>query len=285
MATKGAVVITGASTGIGEATALRLATSGFTVFAGVRKDADADRLTTASLPALRPVKIDVADSASIRTALAEVTEAVGDEGLVGLINNAGISGGGPLEFTTLDEIRQMFEVNVFGLIETTQAFLPLVRRAKGRIICTGSVSGEMAVPFVAPYSMTKVAVLALCHALRMELRPWGIKVICVEPGSIATPIWEKGLSDFDARVDQLPEEAHRLYGALIPKLKAMTERTAKAGIPPARVADVMYDALTARRPRSRYIVGLDARGQAILGRMPDRVRDAALSRVIGIDAE
>ena len=282
---RGAVVITGASTGIGEATAIRLATSGFTVFAGVRKDADADKLQSQSLPELRPIKIDVADAKSITAALELVTAEVGDRGLAGLVNNAGISGGGPLEFTGMDEVRAMFEVNVFGLIATTQAFLPLIRKATGRVVCTGSISGRTSVPFVAPYSMTKAAVQSLCHALRVELRPWGIEVVCIEPGSIATPIWDKGLSEFDERAEALPPEAHALYGGLLTKLKALTERTAKTGIPPARVADVVYEALTAKRPRARYLVGMDARAQAALGRMPDRVRDAALSRFIGVESK
>jgi NAD(P)-dependent dehydrogenase (short-subunit alcohol dehydrogenase family) len=282
---RGAVVITGASTGIGEATALRLATSGFTVFAGVRKDADAERLSSQSLPELWPIKIDVTDGRSIAAALETVTTAVGVRGLAGLVNNAGISGGGPLEFTGLDEVRAMFEVNVFGMIATTQAFLPLVRQARGRVVCTGSISGRTSVPFVAPYSMTKAAVQSLCHALRVELRPWGIEVVCIEPGSIATPIWDKGLGEFDARAKAFPPEAHILYGDLIPRLKALTERSAKMGIPPARVADVVYEALTVKRPRPRYLVGIDARAQAALGRMPDRLRDAALARFIGAEAK
>ncbi|HEY8740159.1 MAG TPA: SDR family oxidoreductase [Candidatus Dormibacteraeota bacterium] len=285
MPDRGAVVITGASTGIGEATAIRLATSGFTVYAGVRKDADADKLSTPSLPNLRPIKIDVADQKSIEAAYREVEALVGDAGLAGLVNNAGISGGGPLEFTALDEIRQMFEVNVFGLIATTQAFMPLIRRATGRVVCTGSISGRTAAPFVAPYSMTKASVQSLCHALRVELRPWGIEVVCVEPGSIATPIWDKGLEEVDAKTKSMPPEAQKYYGDIIPKLKTLTERTAKMGIPPSRVADVVLQALTAKRPRARYLVGMDAKAQAALGRLPDRVRDAALSRFIGVEGK
>ncbi|MEA2684305.1 MAG: hypothetical protein QOK05_2633 [Chloroflexota bacterium] len=264
---------------------MRLATGGFTVFAGVRKDADAERMATKSLPGLHPVKIDVAEPGSIEKALAQLQAALGGRGLAGLVNNAGISGGGPLEFTAMADIRAMFEVNVFGLIATTQAFLPLIRKAQGRVVCTGSISGRTSVPFVAPYSMTKAAVQSLCHALRVELKPWGIEVVCVEPGSIATPIWDKGLSEFDEKADALPPEAHVLYGDLIPKLRKLTERTARTGIPPSRVADVVFEALTTRRPRARYLVGMDARAQAALGRMPDRLRDAALSRVIGVEGK
>jgi NAD(P)-dependent dehydrogenase (short-subunit alcohol dehydrogenase family) len=280
---RGAVVVTGASTGIGEATAMRLATSGFTVFAGVRKDADATRLTSQGLPALRALKIDVASTDSIGAALQEVQSIVGEEGLAGLVNNAGISGGGPLEVTPMAEIRAMFEVNVFGLVATTQAFLPLIRRARGRVVCTGSISGRTAVPFVAPYSMTKAAVQSLCHALRVELKPWGIQVVCIEPGSIATPIWDKGRAEAEEKVAGLSAEGQDLYGTVLPRLQELVERSAKMGIPATRVADVVYEALTAKRPRARYLVGVDARAQAALGRMPDRVRDAAISRFLGAE--
>ncbi|MGI8608865.1 MAG: SDR family oxidoreductase [Candidatus Dormibacteria bacterium] len=285
MSNRGNVVITGASTGIGEATATLLATSGFTVFAGVRNDADGQRLTGHGLPGLRALKIDVARPESIVAALTEVQAAVGGDGLAGLVNNAGITGGGPLEFTSLEEIRGMFEVNVFGMIATTQAFLPLIRSAHGRVVCTGSISGRTSVPFVAPYSMTKAAVQSMCHALRIELKPWGIEVVCVEPGSIATPIWDKGLTEFDEKIAALPPEAQQLYGKFIPKLRALTEKTAKMGIPPSRVADVVLRALTAKRPRARYLVGTDAKAQAVLGRMPDRVRDKALTTYIGLDKD
>ncbi|MFN2466358.1 MAG: SDR family oxidoreductase [Candidatus Dormibacteria bacterium] len=280
---RGAVVITGASTGIGEATALRLATSGFTVYAGVRKDADAERLTSQSLPNLRPIKIDVSEQDSIDAAVREVSALVGERGLAGLINNAGISGGGPLEFTEMAEIRAMFETNIFGMIATIQAFMPLIRQGHGRIINTGSISGRTSVPYVAPYSMTKAGVQALSHALRVELRPWGIPVVCIEPGSIATPIWDKGLQEVEEKAASLPPAAQELYGEMIPKLKALTERTARMSIPPSRVADVMLEAMTAKRPRGRYLVGLDSRAQAALGRMPDRLRDAALARLIGVE--
>ena len=204
---RGSVVVTGASTGIGEATATRLAAQGFTVFAGVRKEADAERFNSRALPGLRPLMIDVADGESVKRAAAEVTEAVGNSGLKGLVNNAGVSWGGPLEFQDLDEIRAMFDVNVFGLIAVTQAFLGLVRKGNGRIVNMASIGGRVSVPFVAAYSATKFAVEAISDSLRVELRPWGIKVACIEPGSIATPLWERGFEQFDRQVDKMPPEA------------------------------------------------------------------------------
>ena len=282
MSDRGFVVVTGASTGIGEATATRLAAQGFTVFAGVRKTADADRLKSQSLPGLRPLMIDVSDSESIKRAAAEVTEAVGGAGLKGLVNNAGLSGGGPLEFHELDMIRQMFEVNVFGLLAVTQAFLGLVRAGQGRIVNMGSVGGRMAVPFIAAYSATKFSVEAICDSLRVELRPWGIKVACIEPGSIATPIWERGFEQFDRQVDRMPPEAMELYGEYIPRMRQMTEMTAARGIPPARVADAVEHALTSARPKTRYLVGNDALAQVALKAVPDKGRDAMLARVLGL---
>ena len=279
---RGYVVVTGASTGIGQATTTRLAAQGFVVFAGVRKSADAERLQSQSLPGLRALMIDVADGESVKRAAAEVTETVGNSGLKGLVNNAGVSFGGPLEFQDLDEIRAMFEVNVFGLIAVTQAFLALVRKGGGRIVNMSSVGGKISVPFVSAYSATKFGVEAISDALRVELRPWGIKVACIEPGSIATPLWERGFEQFDKQVKNLTPEAIELYGDLIPRMRKLTERTANAGIPPARVADAVEHALTSPRPKTRYLVGNDASGQAVLRLLPDKGRDALLARVVGI---
>ena len=279
---RGFVVVTGASTGIGEATANRLAAQGFTVFAGVRKEADAERLQTQSLPGLLPLMIDVADDDSVKRAAAEVDAAVGEAGLLGLVNNAGVSWGGPLEFQDIEEIREMFAVNLFGLIVVTQAMLPMIRRGRGRIVNMGSIGGKMSVPFVSTYSATKFGVEAISDALRVELRPWGIKVACIEPGSIATPLWARGFEQFDKQVEKMSPEALRLYGDLIPRMRALTERTARAGIPPARVADAVEHALNSSRPRSRYLVGADARSQSAFRLVPDRARDALLARILGI---
>lgn len=279
---RGFVVVTGASTGIGEASAIRLATQGFVVYAGVRKAADAERLQSQSLPGLRPLMIDVTDGESVKRASAEVTNAVGNSGLKGLVNNAGVTGGGPLEFHELDDIRKMFEVNVFGLLAVTQAFVGLVRKGKGRIVNIGSVGGRMAVPFTGAYAATKFAVEAISDSMRVELRPWRIHVACIEPGSIATPLWERGLATGMEQMARWPEEAHRLYGEYIPRMVDVTQRTAKAGIPPARVADAVEHALTASRPKTRYLVGNDARAQSLLRAVPDKGRDAIMGRYLGL---
>jgi len=276
-----AVVVTGASTGIGRATALRLAAAGFRVFAGVRKQQDFEELQR-DVPNVTPLILDVTDPEQLEAAVKTVAAAVGDNGLQGLVNNAGISGGAPTEFLPLDDLRGMLEVNVVGVVATTQAFLPLLRQGDGRIVCIGSIGGRMAVPFLAAYSMSKAAVSALCDSLRGELRPWGIHVSLVEPGAIRTPIWEKGLKGVDAAQQQWPEAALELYGDTIPKVRAVTEKTAAAAIPPEAVAKVVEHALTANRPRTRYLVGTDARIQAMVRRVPDRARDAMIARTIGL---
>ena len=280
---RGYVVVTGASTGIGEATATRLAAQGFIVFAGVRKTADGDRIKSQSLPGLRPLMIDVTDGESIRRAAAEVTEAVAGAGLKGLVNNAGVSWGGPLEFQDLDEIRQMFEVNVFGLLAVTQAVLDLVRTGQGRIVNMSSVGGRMALPFVGAYAATKFSVEAICDALRVELWPWRIKVACIEPGTIATPLWERGVGQFDDQVQRMPPRAMELYGDYIPRMRRIVEMTAARGIPAARVADAVEHALTAARPKTRYLVGNDARAQTALRAVPDKGRDAMVARFLGLN--
>jgi NAD(P)-dependent dehydrogenase (short-subunit alcohol dehydrogenase family) len=280
----GAVVVTGASTGIGRATALRLASSGYTVFAGVRKDQDAESLRRES-PSLIPLILDVTDPEHLGDAVRAVEAHVGAQGLRGLVNNAGISGGASTEFLPLDDLRGMLEVNVVGVVATTQAFLPLLRLGGGRIVCIGSISGRMAVPFLAAYSMSKAAVSALCDSLRGELRPWGIHVAMVEPGAIRTPIWDKGLRDVDESLQKWPQRALQLYGAAIPKLRTLTEKTASSAIPPENVAKVVEHALSARRPRTRYLVGTDARVQAVVRRVPDRARDAMVARMIGLPRE
>jgi NAD(P)-dependent dehydrogenase (short-subunit alcohol dehydrogenase family) len=276
----GAVVVTGASTGIGRATVQRLAGSGMQVFAGVRKQSDADALREDS-PNITPLLLDVTDPEQLAAAVEEVQRQLGSNGLRGLVNNAGISGGAPTEFLPIADLRAMLEVNVIGMVATTQAFLPLLRTGKGRVVCIGSIGGRMAVPFLAAYSMSKAAVSALCDSLRGELRPWGIHVSLVEPGAIKTPIWEKGLQSVDEAQQNWPAQALQLYGDAIPRMRKITERTAAHAIPADSVAKVVEHALTASRPRTRYLVGTDARVQAMVRRVPDRARDAMVARMLG----
>jgi NAD(P)-dependent dehydrogenase (short-subunit alcohol dehydrogenase family) len=268
------VVVTGASTGIGEACALRLDKDGWRVFAGVRKDADAQRLTSQASDRLTPIILDVTDQSQIDAAAKTVAAAVGAAGLQGLVNNAGVSVNGPLEYLTSDDLRRQLEVNVIGQIAVTRTFLEQVRQGRGRIVFIGSIAGKIATPFLGPYCASKHAMEALSDSLRQELRPWGIPIALVEPGSIATKIWEKGIREADDFEKNMPEDAVMRYGKAFRALRDAAEKFESAGIPADRVAKVVEHALTSGRPRTRYIVGFDASIQSVLRRVaPDRLRD------------
>jgi NAD(P)-dependent dehydrogenase (short-subunit alcohol dehydrogenase family) len=274
-----AVLITGASTGIGEATARRLAGNGFRVFAGVRKEADAGRLRSAGVA---PLTIDIVDPGSIAVAASLVKDELGDRGLAGLVNNAGATLPGPVEFISLDELRQQFEVNTFGHVAVTQAFMPMLRQATGRIVFVGSVGGRTALPFIGPYAGSKAAIASMAVALRQELAPWGIQVSVVEPGTVVTPIWDKGDESVKRAVESLPPEGQERYGRSMEKANETVLKLARRGIKPDRVARVIESALTSRRPRTRYLVG-DAWVQYLASRLlPDRVFDRVVARQLGI---
>jgi NAD(P)-dependent dehydrogenase (short-subunit alcohol dehydrogenase family) len=277
------VLITGASTGIGEACALHLDKLGFRVFAGVRKAADADALRQKASPRLTPVMIDVTDATSIASAAETVGQAVGEFGLSGLVNNAGIAVVAPMEFVLLDDLRRQLEVNTIGQVAVTQAFLPLLRRAKGRIVNISSQGGRFVFPLFGPYSMSKFALEAFSDALRRELRGWGMHVAVVEAGSIATPIWSKGIATAGSIRDKLPAQAEPLYGRMMDTLRAGALLMGARGIPPETVARAVAHALTSRFPRTRYLVGLDAQVIARLAwLLPDRVMDWIMACVLGL---
>jgi NAD(P)-dependent dehydrogenase (short-subunit alcohol dehydrogenase family) len=283
MADKGAVVITGASTGIGEACALHLDLLGYRVFAGIRKAADGESLRRRTSARLVPVRLDISDEAEVGQATHNVIEALGGAGLAGIVNNAGIVVGGMLEFLPLDELRRQLEVNVIGQIAVTQAFLPSLRKAHGRIVNIGSLSGLISGPFSGAYSASKFALEALTDSLRLELRPWKIQVSIVEPGFIQTPIVSKSLAAADELRAQLPAEALELYGNAMRAVRDATEREAAKGAPTEVVVKAVVHALTARRPRTRYVVGARSALQIGLARaLPDRWRDAWIARQMGL---
>ena len=289
-------LITGASTGIGRATALRLATAGWTVFAGVRDMAAGERLS-ADLPsggdtrgAIVVLALDVTDAAQITTAGELVrehtrTSSSRDAGfpagrLDALVNNAGIGVGGPLELVSLEDLRAQFEVNVFGQVAVTRALLPLLRAARGRIVLVSSVGGRVALPFSAPYGASKHAIEAVGDALRGELHSSHIRVSLVEPGSVKTPIWGKSM--VDARQMQIPPELESEYGHVPAAFAKVLHDTERRGVPPDQVAGTIERALTARRPRARYLVGRDAYGMVLAhALLPSGVFDRIVRRALG----
>lgn len=281
-----AVVITGASTGIGAACARFLADHGFQVFAGVRDRQAGEVLANGRTLRLIPIHLDVTEDTSIRNAAERVTHHLGDAGLAGLINNAGIAVGSPLEVIPIDQLRRQFEVNVFGQIAVTQAFLPLLRKGHGRIVNMGSIAGRATIPLMGPYSASKHALEALTDALRLELQHWGIQVSVIEPGAIATPIWEKSVKaakDLEVAADS---SAAIGYTELIMRIKETVGKAAERAIPPDAVVRAVVHALTAARPRTRYLVGTDAKIRAWMVKwLPDRLNDRLLTWILQLPRE
>lgn len=283
---QGAIVISGASTGIGRAAALHLAGSGFTVFAGVRKDEDGRSLVADADGDLRPLRLDVTDAKEIKIAADEVADAVGEHGLVGLVNNAGVAYSGPLEFVGIDRLRSQLEVNLIGHVAMIQAFLPMLRARKGRILNVTSVGGRVASPFFGPYNASKFGLEAVTDCLRNELEPWDIKVIAIEPGSVATEIWNRGNEIASETIAEMPERGRRLYGSQIEALQKATKETGDRGIPAADVAKTMAEALTAKRPKARYLIGRDAKGMVLAqSLLPTGIYDRFIRRAMGLDSD
>jgi NAD(P)-dependent dehydrogenase (short-subunit alcohol dehydrogenase family) len=267
------VVVTGASKGIGAATVRRLTGQGMRVIAGVRREEDAAALKQQLADRVVPVQLDVTDPDAIAAAAEAVRAEVADHGLAGLVNNAGIAVAAPVEFLPPDELRRQLDVNVVGQIAVTQALVPFLRKGRGRIVNVGSIGGRIASPMVGAYAASKFAIAALTDTLRMELFRWGIEVSLIEPGAVATPIWETSVAAADRLLDAAPAALHELYGAQIAAAREGARRNAGAGIPPDDVAKVIEHALTARRPRTRYLVGRDARIASVVARLPDRLRN------------
>jgi NAD(P)-dependent dehydrogenase (short-subunit alcohol dehydrogenase family) len=275
--TMDSVVVTGVSTGIGQAIARDLARAGFFVFGGVRRIEDAAALAAECGAAFAPLVFDVTDDRQVAAAAAQVAERLGGEPLWGLVNNAGIAVPGPLRYVPLDAVRQQLEVNVIGVLRVTRAFLPLMLRAplaprgRGRVVNMSSVSGRFASPFFGPYAASKHALEAISDSWRRELLPQGVDVVTIEPGHIRTPIWEKAADLSPYRETE--------YGAALARLKELVSR--RAGLPPEAVSRVVVRALTRRRPRTRYVVSDNVWLGWYLPRvLPDRWFDAlAASRL------
>jgi NAD(P)-dependent dehydrogenase (short-subunit alcohol dehydrogenase family) len=273
------VLITGASTGIGRATALHLAGAGWTVFAGVRKIVDGEALAAAGGVRVEPIVLDVTDSPQIAAAVERVNEHGGR--LDALVNNAGIGYGGPLELIPIGDLRNQLEVNVLGPVAVTQALLPALRRARGRVVLVSSIGGRVAMAFTAPYAASKHAIEAIGDALRVELRSSHVQVALIEPGSVATPIWDKGRAQGDGL--SVPPELIDQYGHVPAAMDKVLRDTERRGVSPEQVAKTIEHALTARRMKARYVIGRDARAMLIAKRLlPDQVFDRVSRRALGV---
>lgn len=277
---KEAILVTGTSTGIGYATSALLAREGFTVFAGVRSASDSERLS--AIPGIAPLQLDVTDAEQIRDAAHIVQE----NGLTlrGVVNNAGIAVPGPLEFLPIDELRRQFEVNFFGALAVTQAFLPMLRASKGRIVFMSSVSGQIATAFVGAYSSSKFALEAASDALRMELRGSGVGVSVVQPGNVNTPIWGKGRGGGEALLARAPQNARDYYAPALKALVKVSEHAERTGIDPDLVARAVLHAITSKKPRARYPIGSPAGWmRRTFATLPERLRDRILMRRMGFE--
>jgi NAD(P)-dependent dehydrogenase (short-subunit alcohol dehydrogenase family) len=266
------VVVTGASSGIGRACALHLASKGYRVFAGIRSEDAAKAIQTESGGALTPLFIDVTSESSLSAAAEAVLRGCGGEGLHGVVCNAGITVAGPFEVLPMEAIRRQIDVNVLGQISTVKAFLPQLRLSKGRIVFMGSILGRLPAPFLGAYSCAKFALEAAADSLAMELSDWGISVSILEPGNVATPIWGKSREAFFT-IAEKNASAWDLYSGRRESFEKAVSLFTSGGIPPIRVARVVEKVLSAKRPRARYLVGWDAK---LLGRLvrvsPDRLR-------------
>jgi len=276
------VLVTGSSTGIGRATALRLDAAGRRVFAGVRKEEDADSLRAAGSDRLTPVMLDVTDADAISAAAALLGDELGSAGLDGLVNNAGVAIPSPLETMPIEAFRRQIEVNLTGQVAVTQAVLPLIRSARGRIVFVSSIGGRIAFPLTGAYHAAKFGAEAVGDVFRQELRRWGISVSIIEPGSIDTPIWDSGERAADEIGGDL-RAREELYGTAIASYRKVTRNLAERGIQPDKVAEAVEHALSASRPRSRYLVGLDAKTQARIKLViPTRVWDRLVARIMNL---
>jgi NAD(P)-dependent dehydrogenase (short-subunit alcohol dehydrogenase family) len=272
------VLITGASRGIGRAAALRLAAAGWDVFAGVR-DADAGKELAAESPRITPVDLDV----TVPEHLSKLDELLPAQ-LDAVVNNAGIAVAGPVETVTLDDLRRQFEVNVVGQVAVTQALLPRLRKSRGRVVFVSSLNGRVSIPMSAAYNASKFAIEALADALRVELRPWGIRVILVEPGCIDTDPWRRMMDVLDELTAGMRPEHRDLYAAHLAGQRKILTRLQRQTKPAALVASAIERVLTSRRPRSRRLVGSDARALvAMRAALPTRALDAIWARGMGVE--
>lgn len=283
---KKSVVITGASSGIGRATALRMFKAGWRVFATVRKPDDGDKLRSEISEEITALVMDVQDRDSITAAAEQLSSQLEGRGLDGLVNVAGIGMVRPVEYATQEDLRTIFEVNVFGQIAVTQAFLPWIREARGRIINISSVGAHIAIPFGGLLNASKSAFGLLSDTLRLELRPFGIHVCAIEPGAINTPAVEKTLGNVEAVIANLPAQGAARYGQMLKSFAARAFAREAHGSSPDVVARSVQHALTSRHPRTRYQAGKDAKFLVTLPRfVPDSLLDVLRLRALHLPSK
>lgn len=275
------VLVTGASSGIGLATARLLAERGYQVLAGVRCDRGRQTLLDLKHVNLVPVSLDVTCADQVDRVIEEIRQ-ISPEGLHALVNNAGIGPPAAVELSDIDEVRRVLEVNTVAPLRMIQRCLPLLRVGRGRIVNISSMNGYVALPMIGAYSASKFALEALCNSLRVELRPWKIPVSLVRPGQVGTPIFDKARSALSERAECIPAELQYGYKKLYTRAAKFNERGAKAATRPEAVARVVLKALRARWPRPYYLVGADARGlrfaQSV---MPTRWFDRLVASIAG----
>ena len=279
---RGFVLVTGTSTGIGAATTAHLAKKGFHVFAGVRRKVDGETVQAQAPGKVTPVIVDVTDEAAISKAVATVSDAVGDRGLAGLVNNAGIGVPAPIELQPMADFRTQLEVNLFGPVAMIQAFLPLIRRGGGRIVNVGSIGGLLVLPLNGAYSASKFGIRAVSDALRLELREWGIHVSLIEVAPVKTAIFGKTFAALDGLEEKLGGEGHKLYEQQIAAIRKAVEKAEADAEPPLVIAKAVNDALTSDKPKPRYLAGHGGRQTQAAAALPDRARDKALARELGL---
>jgi NAD(P)-dependent dehydrogenase (short-subunit alcohol dehydrogenase family) len=271
---QGYVVVTGSVSGIGRASAEQLAELGYDVIPVMRRDEPLPD------PVLKPVLLDIGDESQIGPACEQILDRTGGR-IAALVNNAGINVNGPFEVVPIADWRHQFDVNFFGHLEVTQALLPALLAAGGRIVNVGSVGGRFSVPFLGPYSASKFAMRAWSDAIRLELAPHGVPVVLIEPGAIATPMWEKGLASADAMVATLHPDLKRRYAGQITGARKAAGMAARHAIPVERCAKAVTKAVTTDKPRGRYLVGPDAWVQAAISILPTPMSDAITRKIVG----
>jgi NAD(P)-dependent dehydrogenase (short-subunit alcohol dehydrogenase family) len=276
------VVVTGASTGIGWACVKVLISSGFRVFGSVRRQQDADRLSSEFGADFTPLIFDVTDASAVAAAAKQVEAALGGETLMGLVNNAGIAVPGPLLGMKIEEFTRQISVNLTGQLIVTQSFAPLLgvgsarRGRSGRIVMISSVSGRNAMPFLGPYSASKFALEGMSESLRRELMLFGIEVIIVAPGTVATPIWDK------AEALDVTPFANTPYARALERLRFLMIAGGKKGLPAQRIGETVKTALTATAPKTRYTVTPVPVQNWMANMLPKRVIDGLIARRLGL---